>query len=139
LVFSTGTAGVFILLIINQWELFMKTTPLTLAQALKICQDYQYLNGSIFDRDTLGKGYIECIAVAPYEESKQWLFAQYYRECKDPIRSLQFYNGPEYDVIVLSIPILRKRGILYRDLRGYLQQNNIPFYNTSHDHVAVRV
>ena len=105
----------------------MKTTPLTLAQAIALSRDYQNLVGSIFEKNTLGKGYIECIAVAPYEESKQWLFAQYYKECKDPLRSLQFYKGPQYEVIALAVPILRKRGILYRDLRNYLSEHNIPY------------
>ena len=105
----------------------MKTTPLTLAQANALSRDYQNLIGSFFEKETLGKGYIECIAVAPYEESKQWQFAQYYKECKDPLRSLQFYKGPHYEVIALAVPILRKRGILYRDLRNYLSEHNIPY------------
>jgi hypothetical protein len=111
----------------------MITTPLTLQQASELCRDYQNLVGRIFEKDALGKGYIECIAVAPYEESKQWLFAQYYKECKDPKRSLQFYNGPHYEVIALSVPILRKRGILFRDLRGYLLEHDIPFYKNRYD------
>jgi hypothetical protein len=76
----------------------MNKIPLTLSQALAIARDYQYLNSSSFDKAALGKGHIECIAVAPFDDSKQWLFAQYYLETKDPIRSLQFYNGPQYAV-----------------------------------------
>jgi len=111
----------------------MNRTPLSLTHALAACRDYQYLNGSIFEKETLGKGHIECVAVAPFEESKQWLFAQYYRETKDPVRALQFYNGPHYDVLVLAIPVLRKRAIHFRDLRSYLFENNIPFQANRYD------
>ena len=107
-----------------------KLTPLTFSQAVAISGDYQPLIGSLFEKGVIGKGCIECIAPAPYEESKQWLFGQYYKELKDPVKALQFYKGPEYTVVALSIPVLRKRGILYRDLRSYLAENDIPFYNT---------
>ena len=111
----------------------MTLAPMTLTQALALSRDYQNLIGRCFEKGTLGKGNIECIAVAPYEESKQWLFAQYYKECKDPKRSLQFYQGPHYDVVALSIPILRKRGILYKDLRSYLIENNLPFLRSRYE------
>jgi hypothetical protein len=105
----------------------MNKQPLTLNEAMNICRHYQHLNGNVFDKKSLGKGYIECIAVAPFEESKQWLFAQYYHEFRNPNKALQFYNGKDYDVIVLSIPVLRKRGIHYQDLRSYLSDNNVSF------------
>jgi len=113
----------------------MMTSPLSAAQASMLCQDYQQLTGSIFDKGSLGKGYIECVAIAPFEESKQWLFAQYYREYRDAQKALKFYHGTEFDVIVLSIPFLRKRGILFKSLREYIQENNLPFQPARYTHV----
>ncbi len=105
----------------------MNRTALTLEQAHAISLDYQYIIGSVYDKSQLGKGRIECIAIAPYDEAKQWQFAQYYREFRDPQKSIQFYKGDQYDVLVLSIPLLRKRGIHFLDLRSYVAENDIPF------------
>lgn len=105
----------------------MLIPPFTLEQAIAICRDYQAIIGSIFEKESLGKGYIECVAVAPYEEAKQWLFAQYYKEYRDATKALSFYKGHEYDVIIIAIPFLRKRSIEYKSLMTYLTENNIPF------------
>jgi len=48
----------------------MLIPPFTLEQAIAICRDYQAIIGSIFEKESLGKGYIECVAVVPYEETK---------------------------------------------------------------------
>jgi len=79
------------------------------------------------DQQVLGKGYVECVAVAPYDTAKKWLFAQFYRENRDPVKALQFYKGQEYDVILLSLPLLRKRGIFFTDLYTYTTEQQIPF------------
>jgi len=100
----------------------------SLEQATTFCNDYQFLKGNIFDKEKIGMGIIECVAIAPFDESKQWLFAQYYRETKNPVKALQFYNGKEFDVILMALPMLRKRGIHFMDLRSYLYKNNI-FFN----------
>lgn len=105
----------------------MITTPFTFVQASAICRDYQHLCGRIMDQQVLGKGYIECVAVAPYETAKKWLFAQFYRDNRDPVKALQFYKGNDYDVIVLSLPLLRKRGIFFTDLHTYALEQHIPF------------
>lgn len=96
--------------------------------------DYQHLVGLPFDGKALGMGRIECVAVAPYDEAKKWLFAQYCREYEDAVKALRFYSGSEYDVVLLSRPMLRKRKILFRDLRGYLAEFNLPFAGEKYAH-----
>lgn len=102
----------------------MEKKPFTLKQALALCQHYQGLIGNSFDKLILGKGIIECVAVAPYEESKQWQFAQFYREVKDPWKALQFYRGTDFDVVVLATPFLRKRNVSFKDIRTYLEEES---------------
>ena len=101
----------------------MNRIPLTKAQARDICRDFQFLIGQYFDKAAPGKGCIACIAVAPFEESRQWQFAQYYKEVRDAGRSLQFYTGNDFDVIVLALPLLRKRGIHFQRLSDFLKAN----------------
>jgi|SRR5690606_31095131 hypothetical protein len=105
----------------------MIRTPFTFAQASVICRDYQHLCGRVIDPQVLGKGYVECVAVAPFDEAKKWLFAQYYKDNRDPVKSLRFYKGQEYDVIILSFPLLRKRGVCYADLRTFVAEHHIPY------------
>jgi len=100
----------------------MERRPFTLQQAIILCKHYQKLIGSHFDRWIPGKGTIECVAVAPFETSKQWQFAQFYKETKDPLRALRFYQGTDFDVVVLATPFLRKRNIHFKDIRAFLEE-----------------
>jgi hypothetical protein len=97
--------------------------PLTLEEAINLSRKYNFLSGQLFDKESLGKGIIDIVTPAPFEESKQWLFAQYYRETRDARKALQFYSGNSYSVVVLSIPILRKRAILYKEIDEFLKDN----------------
>jgi hypothetical protein len=93
---------------------------MTYAQAQTLCKRFQYLCGKALDPHLMGKGIIECVAVAPFDESHKWMFAQLYRELEDPVKALSLYKGSEFDVILLAFPLLRKRGINYTELRKYI-------------------
>ena len=93
---------------------------MTYAQAQLLCKRFQYMCGKAIDPNVMGKGIIECVAVAPFEQSHKWMFAQLYREYKDPHRALGLYKREAYDVILLAFPLLRKRGVNYIELQKYI-------------------
>ncbi len=98
----------------------MSSGPLTYAQAHTVCKRFQHLCGMAIDPNVMGKGIIECVAVAPYEQSHKWMFAQFYRECGDAHKALTLYKHTAFDVILLARPLLRKRGISYIELQKYI-------------------
>lgn len=98
----------------------MNPESLTYAQANMLCKRFQYLCGRPIDPNIMGKGVIECVAVAPFEKSHKWMFAQLYREFEDAHKALGLYKHDEYDVILLAFPLLRKRGVNYIELRKYI-------------------
>ena len=107
-------------------ELTQQHPPLQLHQANIICSEYQHLVGASYDKSVPGKGYIQCIVAAPYDTGYQWQITQFYLACNDPLKALQFYKGRDYVPLAISIPVLRKKSILYQDLREYLRRNDMP-------------
>jgi hypothetical protein len=105
----------------------MIISPFTEEQARNICSDYQYLCGLPIDKKVPGKGVISCVTIAPYDQAKQWQFAQYYKDYRDPVKALKFYKGTQFSVLVLSVPLLRKRGVFFADLITILSQHGIFF------------
>ncbi len=57
--------------------------PISNQEATAICKRFQHLIGNPFDATTPGRGTIEAIVPAPWEEAHQWQFAQYFRDFKD--------------------------------------------------------
>ncbi len=90
----------------------------TLAQALAICEDYQHLEGKVYDETDR----IACVAVSPLDPLNKYIFNRYYIDSKDPLKALQFYHGPYYDVMVIS-----GTDVKYMDLRSFLKNRGIPF------------
>ncbi len=102
----------------------MNVKPLSFAQAEAVAKRFQYLIGRPIDPSVMGKGIIQCVAVAPFEKSHKWMFAQLYKEYEDPKKALGLYKGDQFDVVLLAFPLLRKRGVNYLELSQYLAQIN---------------
>ena len=90
----------------------------TLAQALAICHDHQYLVGDVYAEPDI----IACVAVSPLDPLNKYIFNTYFIDSQDPVQALQFYHGPYYDVMVISSTHLK-----YMDLRSFLKTRNIDF------------
>jgi hypothetical protein len=109
-------------------QLIQKHPPITKQQAQAICHEHQHFVGASFDPNIPGKGYITCITAAPYDTARQWQFAQFYLDCNDAVKALRFYKGEYFVPLVMSIPVIRKRSIVFQDLRAYLHANNMPMH-----------
>lgn len=114
----------------------MNTGPMTYTQAHMLCKRFQYLCGRAVDPNVMGKGLIECVAVAPFEKSHKWMFAELYRELEDAQKALGLYKRDEYDVVLLAFPLLRKRGVNYIELRKYLAMYHGPLEASAYQSVV---
>ena len=99
----------------------MRGPSLTLAEARDICSSHQYLIGRTLTTEPTDFSIIECVAIAPYDEVNQWIFAHYYMEGLHPQDAAEFLHYPFYDVIVLA-RYKSDNSILYTDLNSYLRQ-----------------
>ncbi len=99
--------------------------PISKQDALTLCNRFRHLIGKPFDADVPGKGIIEAIVPAPWDEKYQWQFAQYFKEHKDGEKCLKFYEGDRFMPLILATPLLRKLKMEYKDLRLYLFLNRI--------------
>ncbi|MCW3122505.1 MAG: hypothetical protein JWQ38_1997 [Flavipsychrobacter sp.] len=79
----------------------MTTTPYSLSDAEKICKEFQHLTGQYFDNSR--QSTIDCIAVAPFDQSNKNRFIIYYLLFDDAHIALrQDYQGLLFDVIVIA-------------------------------------
>jgi hypothetical protein len=98
--------------------------PLTLAEARAICDEYKSLQGGV---RLAGKGDLEVIeevVIAPYGKLNKLLFFALYKEIRDPLKALEFYKHPEYDVILIlrELVALGNGYFSHMDIRSYLEE-----------------
>lgn len=104
----------------------MPRTPLTLPQAEKLSDDFQYLKGQVFNNEYALAATIEAVTVTPYDDINKYIFVLAYREHGNAEEALKLYKGPLYDVMVLGRLVSDRVQVVYRDLASYLLENNIP-------------
>jgi hypothetical protein len=97
--------------------------PLNKSEAASTALEYGWLQGQVYYEADQPLGTIQCVAVAPHDAINKWLFLHYYADCKDPLKALDFYNVPFYDVI-LVIESGFDGGLTYRNLGDYLRTHN---------------
>ena len=112
------------LLFFNNNLSIMTKRSLSLAEAIRLRTQLQPLIGQPIDEEIIGNGKIECVAISPFEEARQWQFVQFYKMSNDAENALKFYSGHEFDVILISRPVLKKRTLHYKSFSDYygLQQ-----------------
>ena len=104
--------------------------PFTFKQAQAVCADHQYLIGSPVNKGWRVVGMIEAVVVTPFDNANKHLFIEEYKENRNGEKSLQFYKGGIYDVLVLSRSVISKSSIDATDLEKYLSEHSIPLkYN----------
>jgi hypothetical protein len=99
----------------------MDKGPLTIDQARKLCEDYQYLQGRVLSVDELGEHRIDCVAVSPSDDLNKWLFTSFYNEYGCPIKALEYYTYSDFDVLLLH-KTLRDQKPVYKDVRTYIEE-----------------
>lgn len=104
----------------------MPRTPLTLPQAEKLRDDFEYLKGQVFNNEYALAATIESVTVTPYDDVNKYIFVLAYREHGNAEEALKLYKGPLYDVMILGRLVSDRVQVVYRDLASYLLENNIP-------------
>lgn len=74
------------------------TAPYTKEQARRVRDQYKHLEGQEYLENDAGIGTIECVAITPYDDVNRYIFFEYYLDCLNPLKALEYYYGPFYDV-----------------------------------------
>jgi len=77
------------------------TAPFTKEQARRARNQYRHLEGQEYLEDGVGRGTIECVAVTPYDDVNKYIFLEYYLDCRDPLKALEYYYAPFYDIALV--------------------------------------
>jgi hypothetical protein len=97
-------------------------TPMTYEQAKQTREKYAYLIGAPFGKYIV-RDVIEHITVAPFKTSLQWFFAEVFRVYHSMEKSMKFYHGSEYDVILITHNSSNQNAIFLQDIHTYLKEN----------------
>ena len=96
-------------------------------RAEMIAKAYQHLVGQQFDTDEANSLLIDCVTVAPFEDSAKYIFVLQYRDCGDLDQALRMYDGQLFDVVVITYVVSDRRKVLFTDLGTYLFERNIVY------------
>ena len=96
----------------------MKHPPYTLAEAQKICQEFQHLVGSLFRNKELAL--IDKVIVAPHGTAEKSRFLMLYLTLGDARMALHAdYKGSKYTVLLIS-GSLEANGLEHEELHRWL-------------------
>ena len=96
----------------------MKEGKLKLDEARQICSEYVDLIGQPFCGEYRNLGNIEAVVVSPYGKLEKFYFLKQYQIFKDANSALAFYNGDDYDVVLIGHDSLQQP--VCRDLSAHL-------------------
>lgn len=96
--------------------------PLTLEQAQNICLNYQFLEGTPFDREFGNTTPILAVLVAPYEEQAQQQFMDDY-DLLGYTDLSAFSSAEGYDVIVVARYQPDEEICLWTDVRSFVKKH----------------
>jgi hypothetical protein len=102
----------------------MSHEPFDLQQALALCDTYKDLKGTLRLGIRGDFEVIEEIAIAPYGEINRQIFFVLYQELHCPLRAIEFYNKPEYTVVVILREVIPVGDgyLTYLDVWNYLEE-----------------
>ena len=100
----------------------VKTEPITLSQAISVCNQYQHLKGNVVISDKGDFEVIDTIAIAPHDELNKTHFFKLYKEMKDAEKAIGFYKKTEYDVVLIQRELVPIGDFYYKmvDINEYL-------------------
>jgi hypothetical protein len=93
----------------------------TKRKAEAICRAYQYLDKQPYVIDGITTGFIECVAVSPFDNVNKWYFLHEYTSCKHPVKALEFYKTIFFDVLLI-LKMDGEEDLSFEDIREYLQK-----------------
>jgi hypothetical protein len=100
----------------------MNKSPYSLADAQKICANYQHLVGQRFDLNH--SSVIDCVLVAPFDQINKSRFIIYYLLFEDADLALtNEYKGLLFDVILIA-GATEKVELMHEDLFTWVSKNN---------------
>jgi hypothetical protein len=100
----------------------MKRAPYTLAEAEKICAEYQYLVGESYA--TGGDLKIECITTTPFDEvSKERFLILYFLLNNAEGAKANEYNGLLFDVLIIGRSATDQHELQQEDICSWLMKN----------------
>lgn len=96
----------------------MKHPPYSLAEAQKVCQEFQHLVGAAFRKKDVSL--IDKVIVAPYEAAEKSRFLMLYLTLGDAQLALHGdYKGAQYTVLLLSGSV-EANGLEHEELHRWL-------------------
>jgi hypothetical protein len=99
--------------------------PLSLNEAIAVCNEYQHLKGHIVLGDNNNFEVIDCVTIAPYGKLNQLLFFKLYKEMNDLEKAIRFYELSQYSVIIILRQLVADGDyyLKYVELDTYLSQS----------------
>jgi hypothetical protein len=80
----------------------MDSRPFTLEEATEICEDFEDLLDTEFKVGESPLLLIEQVTIAPFLETDKISFVERYDQMHDTQNALNFYSGPDYDVLLIT-------------------------------------
>jgi len=103
------------------------TQPLTLRQAIAVCNEYQHLKGNVVISESADFEVVDRVCIAPHDKLNRLLFFKLFKEMKDAEKAINFYNDTDYDVVLILRELVPIGDFYYKilGLREYLEASGI--------------
>jgi hypothetical protein len=99
----------------------------TLKQARAICHEHRHLIGKEISKDWRILAKVEAIIVAPYDDQSQYKFLEEYKKTGSVEKSIRFYNGAWFDVLLVGKSIRSSYETVTCTLSKYLEEHDEPY------------
>lgn len=101
--------------------------PLSKTQADEIAEDFEDLIDTDFSVNKSLSYFIDNVLVAPFDMENKKLFVSNFHYSKDKNAALDFYNGNDYDVIIIAYNVDDESSYIYIDIRTFATQRGISY------------
>ncbi len=105
----------------------MMHKPLSKSEASEIAEDFEDLMDTDFTVNKSLSYLIDNVLISPYNMDDKKLFVSNFHYSKDKEAALSFYNGDQYDVIILAYDVDDESSYIYIDIRTFVGQRGINY------------
>lgn len=105
----------------------MTHTPLSKSEAQEIAEDFEDLIDTDFSVNKALSYFIDNVLICPFDMENKKLFVSNFHYSKDKDAALSFYDGDEYDVIIMAYNVDDETSYIYIDIRTFVSQRGINY------------
>lgn len=105
----------------------MINTPFNREDADEVADDFEDLVDTEFTLDKINIYYVDNVVVAPFSQDERARFIKHYLETKDCDDAIAFYEGSDFDVLVIALHVKDDTSYMCVDIRSFTAQQGIVY------------